>query len=298
MAGTTAVDARPLLETLADRGGVFFVLGPTDVGKSTLARDLVRLVTARGQTAMVLDADVGQSTYGLPTTLNLVRFAADGQARAEPDVVASVFVGATSPAGHLLPTVVGCRRLRDRASALGFRSLVIDSTGFVAGPLGVEFKLQKIDVLRPTHVLALARGGELRPILRACARRDDMVVHRLPVSAAARPRSPAERRANRQERYRRYFTDLVRVRFRLGEVAVWGRWPQFSSRDLTGLLVGLNDGDGFCVGVGLFSGYTGRTIEISLPRSRVAVRAVKLLRFGSVALDPEGNERPVSPREW
>lgn len=289
---------RPLLEILTKRGGIFFVLGSTDVGKSTLIRNLVQLLIARGQSAMVLDADIGQSTYGLPTTLNLVRFSAAEPERSAPEVVGSVFVGATSPVGHLLPTVVGCRRLVDRALAVGARTLLIDPTGFVAGPLGVELKLQEIDALRPTHVLALARGEELQPILRACAQRDDVVVHRLPVPAAARSRSPEERRANRRERYRRYFTDLVRVSFRLGDVAVWGRWPRSASRDLTGLLVGLNDSCGFCLGVGLFSGSTERTIEINLPRSCSVVREVRLLRFGSVALDLDGTERLILPREW
>lgn len=287
-------DFRSVLERLTGRGGIFFLLGRTDVGKSTLARNLVRLVTARGQSVAVIDADIGQSTYGLPTTLNLVRFS-PGEEPPEPERIASVFIGATSPVGHLLQTAVGCRRLLDRAVAIGGQSILIDTTGLVEGPVGVEFKLQKIDLLRPTHVLALAREAELTPILRACSRRDDMVVYRLPVAAAVRPRSAEARRAHRQERYRRYFTKLVHRHFRLGEVAVWGRLPQSSSPDLTGLLVGLNDGQGFCLGVGLFHGRTARTVDVLTPP--VAAERVKCLRFGSVAVDAEGNERIFSARE-
>lgn len=291
-------DQHPLLKVLTERGGVCFLLGATDTGKSTLIRDMVRLLSVHGQAVMVLDADIGQSTYGLPTTLSLVRFSVDDRQRVVPDVVASIFVGATSPVGHLLPVVVGCRRLMDRALALGFDTLLIDPTGFVEGPLAVELKLQKIDLLRPTQVLALVRANELHPILHACSQRADMSVYCLPVPAAARPRSPAERRANRQERYRRYFTDLVRVSFRLDDTAVWGRWPQFVGRDLKGLLLGVNDAYGYCCGVGLLSGYTERTITVDLPRSCTAVREARLLRFGSVALDPDGTERFLSPREW
>ena len=286
---------RSLLKALTDQGGVFFLLGRSDVGKSTLVENLVRLVTARGQTVAVLDADLGQSTYGLPTTLNLVSFS-PGIESPEPEIIARVFVGATSPVGHLLQTAVGCRRLLDRALGLGVRSIVIDTTGFVEGPLGLEFKLQKIDLLCPTHILALAREDELEPILRACVQRRDMTVHRLPVAAAARPRSPEERRTNRQERYRHYFTDLTRYHFHSDDVAVWGRLPHRSSSDLTGLLVGLNDGQGFCVGVGLFHGRTVRTVEVLLPA--MAVQQVRFLRFGSIAIDAEGNERFLSPREW
>jgi polynucleotide 5'-hydroxyl-kinase GRC3/NOL9 len=290
-----AQDFRALLTTITSRGGIFLVLGRTDVGKSTLIQNFVRLVTARGHPAVVLDADLGQSTYGLPTTLNLVRFSPEAEGP-QPQRIASIFVGATSPVGHLLQTLVGCRRLLDRALELGVRTIFIDTTGLVEGPLAVEFKLQKIDLLRPTHILALARKDELEPILRACDWRNDLVVHRLPVATAARERSAEERRAHRQDKYRSYFTGLVRHRFRPGEVGIWGRLPRPSAGELTGLLVGLNDGQGFCLSVGRLTNRTTNVVEVLAPWA--AVTEVKMLRFGSVAIDSLGNERYFSPRDW
>jgi len=288
-------DFRFLLQTMTEQGGKFLVLGRTDVGKSTLLQNFVRLVTAHKKSVAVLDADLGQSTYGLPTTLNLIRFSPDTEPP-EPECVARIFVGATSPVGHLLPTLVGCRRLLDRAQQLGISMTLIDTTGLVEGPLAVEFKLHKIDLLQPTHLLVLARAHELDPLLRACARRADLHICRLPVAAAVRERSAEERRANRQEKYQRYFTNLVRHRFRLDRVGIWGRVPQRVDRNLAGLLLGLNDEQGFCLGVGLLQNRTSDTIEVLTPL--VTVKEVKLLRFGSVALDMNGTERFVSPHEW
>jgi len=290
-----AQDLRALLKIITDQGGTFLVLGRTDVGKSTLIQNLVRLVTARGQAVAVLDADLGQSTYGLPTTLTLVHFSPEIEPPA-PEFVARVFVGATSPVGHLLQMLVGCRRLLDRAQQLGVRSIFIDTTGLVEGPLAIEFKLQKIDLLQPTHLLALARAAELDPIVRACVRREDLQIHRLPVAAAARERSAEERRANRQDKYRRYFTGLVRHRFQLDRLGVWGRLPQRPTETLAGLLVGLNDAQGFCLGVGLLQDYTQNLVEVLTPL--LPVEKVRLLRFGTVALDARGNERFFSSREW
>jgi polynucleotide 5'-hydroxyl-kinase GRC3/NOL9 len=280
---------------MTEQGGKFFVLGRTDVGKSTLLQNFVRLLTARKQSVAVLDADLGQSTYGLPTTLNLVRFSPDGESP-EPERVASIFVGATSPVGHLLPTLVGCQRLLDRAQPLGIPAILLDTTGLVEGPLAVEFKLQKIDLLRPTHVLALAQAHELDPILHACARRADLQICRLPVAAAARERSAEERRAYRQEKYRRYFTDLFRYRLRLDRIGIWGRFPRRADKNLAGLLIGLNDEQGFCLGVGLLQNQTPNLVEVLTPLT--SVKAVKLLRYGSVALDMDGTERFVSFRDW
>jgi polynucleotide 5'-hydroxyl-kinase GRC3/NOL9 len=288
-------DFRSLLQTLTDQDGIFFALGRTDVGKSTLLQNLARLITARGKPVAVIDADLGQSTYGLPTTLNLVRFSPEVEPPA-PECLATVFIGATSPVGHLLPVLVGCRRLLDLAQRLSVRSILIDTTGLVEGPLAVEFKLHKIDLLQPTHLLALARAGELDPLLTACARRADLRVLRLPVAPTARERPAEERRANRQEKYQRYFTDLVRHRLRLSRVAVWGRFPQRSGRDLTGLLIGLNDEQGFCLGVGLLQDQAADTVEVLTPLT--TIRGVRILRFGSVALDRDGNDHFVSAREW
>lgn len=288
-------DFRRCLETLADRGGVAFFLGRSDVGKSTRILDLVERVTAGGGSVVVIDADLGQSTYGLPTTLNLVRFTVNA-GRPTPEVMATFFVGAISPVGHLLQTLAACRRLLDLALELGVRAILIDTTGLVDGTLAAEFKLQKIEVLHPTHVLALAHGNELAPILNACSQRQDMTVCRLPIAAAARERSLEERRANRQEKYRRYFAEALRHRFSLDSVAVWGRFPNLDRPDLQGLLVGLNDGHGLCRGVGRLHRVTRSEVEVWTPLQTVA--AVKLLRFGSVAVEAQGKERIFSPREW
>jgi polynucleotide 5'-hydroxyl-kinase GRC3/NOL9 len=292
---STPNDFHSRLDTLAHSGGVALFLGRSDVGKTTRVQELVGRVTACGGSAAVLDADLGQSTYGLPTTLTLVRFAA-GAGPSRPKSVATFFVGAISPVGHLLPTLVGCRRLLDQAMQLGVRVTLIDTTGLVEGPLAAEFKLQKLDVLRPTHILALARGRELEPILDACARRRDVLVCRLPIAADARERSTEERRANRQEKYRRYFAEAPRRRFSLDAAAVWGRLPDFTRHNLEGLLVGLNDGQGLCLGVGRIRKVSHGEVEVWTPLETVS--EVRLLRFGSIAVDARGEERIFAPREW
>ncbi|MGE0823744.1 MAG: hypothetical protein AB7G75_03340 [Candidatus Binatia bacterium] len=132
-------------------------------------------------------------------------------------------------------------------------------------------------------------------MLNACSQRQDMTVCHLPIAAAARERSPEERRANRQARYRQYFAEAVRCRFSLDSVEVWGRFPNLHRHDLQGLLVGLNDGRGLCLGVGRVQRVTRREVEVWTPLKTVA--QVKLLRFGSVAVDEQGKERIFSPRE-
>lgn len=294
---------RSLLREVSHEGGTFLALGKTDVGKTTLLQGLSELVLAAGHSVAVLDGDMGQSTHGLPTTLNLVLLRPplkDGQ-RSEigkevvSERVASYFVGSTSPVGHLLQTVVGCKRLLEKTPRLRVKTILIDTTGLVEGPLAVEFKLQKIDLLAPTHILALARGEELDPILGPCQTRGGMVVHRLPVPDQARPRSPEERRDNRRGRYAAYFSDLKPYRLSLKDVAVWGKVPQTRAEALEGLLLGLNDAENFCLGLGLLTGLNAEkgTVEFLSPLSPLA--GVRCLRFGSVRIDPLGNEQMIPP---
>src|SRR5262245_51021413 len=92
-------------------GGPVLVLGAVDSGKSTLVRHLLgRFVAARGS-AVLLDGDVGMAMVGPPGLigLTLVRDVDSLDQRPVPD--RAWFFGATTPAGSLLPVVLGHARL-------------------------------------------------------------------------------------------------------------------------------------------------------------------------------------------
>jgi polynucleotide 5'-hydroxyl-kinase GRC3/NOL9 len=287
---------RSLLPEIIHEGGTFFVLGKTDVGKTMLLQGLTKLFLAASNPVAVLDGDMGQSTYGLPTTLNLVLLQPGANAeKVVPEKVASCFVGSTSPVGHLLQTVVGCKRLLQRALGLGVKAILIDTTGLVEGPLAVEFKLQKIDLLSPTHILALAHDQELEPILGPCRTHSGMKIHRLPVSSQTRLRSSEERRHNRRKKYTAYFNNLKPCRLLLKDVAVWGRVPQTKAEALAGLLLGLNDGENFCLGLGLLTDLNMGKGAIEFLSPLLSLAEVRCLRFGSVRVDRLGNEQAIPP---
>ena len=60
------------------------IIGASDTDKSTLARHLYQELCRRGCRAAYLDADMGQSTLGLPTTLNLALSSEPGDDRFPP----------------------------------------------------------------------------------------------------------------------------------------------------------------------------------------------------------------------
>jgi len=64
--------------------GMVMIIGASDTGESTLARHLHQQPRRRGCRAAYLDADMEQSTLGLPTTLNLALSSEPGDDRFPP----------------------------------------------------------------------------------------------------------------------------------------------------------------------------------------------------------------------
>jgi polynucleotide 5'-hydroxyl-kinase GRC3/NOL9 len=115
------------------------------------------------------------------------------------------FVGSTSPPGHFLPHILGTQTLVQSAINQGAEIVLVDTTGLISGAAAASLKWHKLQAIRPQHLLALQRQGELEPILHLMEGQADMQIHRLPVSARVARRSHATRRAYREERFREYF---------------------------------------------------------------------------------------------
>jgi polynucleotide 5'-hydroxyl-kinase GRC3/NOL9 len=192
---------QPALDLLG-RGGVCLVIGTTDVGKSTFCAVAAGRALAAGPVAVV-DADTGQSDIGPPACVSVGLVTQPLERLAEVPAAGTYFVGSTSPFGHLLPCVAGARRMADRARDLGARSLIVDTTGMVAGPAARALKAAKVDLLQPDFLVALQREDEVEHLLAPYRKRARPQVLRLRPSRAAQIRSPEERRANRERAFAR-----------------------------------------------------------------------------------------------
>jgi polynucleotide 5'-hydroxyl-kinase GRC3/NOL9 len=217
-----SLDISPAWEAAARRflkeGGLTLVLGGPDTGKSTLCQYLIYRAYAEGETAALVDLDLGQSHLGPPGALGLGLFPPrlPGDQGLFPEGL--YFIGQTSPVGRVLEVAVGCRVLADRARAQGASRVVVNTSGLISGPAGFRLKQAEAELLRPTLILALAREQELSPLLRVLKCGAPTLL--LPVSALAVRRGMEERRHYRQTRFRRYFARARRLDLWLSEV-VW-----------------------------------------------------------------------------
>ena len=283
------------VEQAVARRGTTLLVGGLDSGKTTLARRIARAGLEAGLTVGVLDADVGQSTVGPPTTVGLRMCRRpsdlDHASLSLADVLA--FVGSTSPQGHVLPLVVGAKLVLDQARDEGADMVVVDTTGLVSGVYGQLLKSYKVQALQPDLVVGLARGDELKPLMGIVQRFSASEVLSLRIHPDVVPTSVEQRALNRQESLRAYFTGPV-GRWRIKPTVFLPALPDlFDLASLDRILVGLSDGKGGCLGVG----YLEHVDEYGgLRLISPVTEGPKALILGSVRLEVDFRARRVDLR--
>lgn len=237
------------LETLAREKGKILILGATDTGKSTLSKFIITQLCPRKFTIALVDADIGQSFLGPPTTIGFSLF------KSHPDwnIIFSnpeiFFVGSTTPEGHFPIFLKGVKKMLDKATSSGADLIVIDTTGFVSGESGKDLKKRKIDLVQPRFILALQRNDEIEPILELFKENPRIRIFRLPISPEVRIRSMEERRAYRNKRFQEYFKEAQIYELPLEGIQIKGEvrdsdgevLPLGWALKINGLLIGLKD---------------------------------------------------------
>ncbi len=281
---------------LADPG-VVFLLGGIDTGKTTFGLRLLREAASAGIPCALVDADIVQSTVGPPTTVGLRFFDRDSDFGREAlrDADALGFVGSLVPKGHLLPLVTNTAKLVTRAKDAGSRLVVVDTTSLVSGIYGQSLKYFKMDLIQPDVVLAFERGGELEPIVGIAQRFTPADVLEVEVSPEVEIRSVEDRITFREQQFAAYFAGGV-SRWRVKPTVFMPTLPpDFSLAPLDGLVVGMEDGKGTCVGIGVLEYDVGEDL---LRMVSPVTEGVRGLRLGSVRINTSGQSHgPVDLRQ-
>jgi polynucleotide 5'-hydroxyl-kinase GRC3/NOL9 len=262
--------------------GTIMVIGESDTGKTTFARYLFLQLCRCHSKVAFLDCDVGQSTLGLPTTMNLALSGSEPSAFPPEGDAFSYFVGSTSPKGHMLPTVIGARKLQQKAQELGAEAIVVDTTGLVSRAAGGgALKQWKIELLEPSVLMGLARGPELEHILWPWRWDKRVRVYDLPVSEYVNEKTRTERITHREKRFRSYFQKSRTLRVPFREVVVFGIEMMAGGR-----LLAFQGDEGFATALGIAKSYGRKGQELVVSTPLPGLEGVNSIRFGSLKLDP------------
>lgn len=243
--------------------GTVVIIGGPDTGKSTLARYMLREFLGQGLKVGFVDADIGQSSIALPSTIALKVFEQKKQLQnVRPDLL--LFAGSSTPVRKTAHIVEGTRDMVKRAKKLGSDVVIVDTTGLVRGEGGKNLKLGKINAIRPRHVIAIEAKDELHHIL---PRIHGVILHRLKPADSVQSRSREERARYREERFRDYFSGSSRIEYPFRDVRFFRGNKPFDgnfSLVIPGTLVGLNRSQ-ITLGLGVYDGVNSGRIAIWTP---------------------------------
>jgi polynucleotide 5'-kinase involved in rRNA processing len=195
----------------------------------------------------------------------------------------------------MLPLVTGTAKLTRRAKDAGARMVIVDTTGFVSGLSGQGLKYYKMDVLAPDFVVGFERGGELEPVVGIAQRFIPAEVIEIEVPEEVVVRSVDERMTFREQQFASYFAERA-SRWRVKPTVFMPTLPpEFDLALLDALVVGMEDGQGSCVGIGVLE-YDA--LEDILRMVSPVTEGVRGLRLGSIRIDAQGRSRgPVDLKQ-
>lgn len=196
---------KSVIDYIIAKGRKVMVIGRVDTGKSTFCRQLAELALAGGRKPAIVDADVGQSWIGPPTTIGMKLVKENADPTLFPD--SFYFVGDVTPEGHLLQSVVGTKRMVESAENANADLIIIDTTGLVDRPIGRFLKLNKIDLVRPDNLVCFQRDRELEILIRS-VELDFCKIYRLEPSKEIERKSQEFRCQYRNEQFSKYFSEF------------------------------------------------------------------------------------------
>jgi len=264
-------------------------IGDVDSGKSTLCTYLANILLNDYPNVSVIDADVGQSDIGPPTTIGLG--ATDGYllSLGDLDPVSMFFVGHTSPAPATDKVILGIKRLMDLCS-MHHGPVIINTDGWIADDEACAFKARMINEISPDLVVVIQSDYEADHILEAI--RTTAIKVQSPT--VIRKRTRDERRRVRELSYRKHLTGAVTRhidfdRVKLKGVDVRNGRLLAAAQKLHSIVGFLNDED-LLLGIGILKEVEQRegVLRIYTPVKKLA----NSIEFGAVKLNEDGKEIP------
>jgi polynucleotide 5'-hydroxyl-kinase GRC3/NOL9 len=193
------------------------VVGGMDSGKTSFCTFLVNETVMNKLRTSVIDADLGQSDVGPPSTVGFNFVTEPVKDLFDIDAQDAVFVGSTSPSGAINKVIEGIIQLKDRVMEAGADFLVINTDGWVEGEEAAAYKVRLAEKVGPSAVVGMQRSNELTPILDSL---HGVKVLVLDSPQLIQPRSREKRKLLRELSYKKYLKGAKTQSFSLSWIKV------------------------------------------------------------------------------
>ena len=200
-----------------DKPLTVMVIGGMDSGKTSFCTFLVNEAVMKKWRTSVIDADLGQSDVGPPSTVGFNFVTEPVKDLFEIDAQDAVFVGSTSPSGAINKVIEGLTQLKDKVIEAGVDFLVINTDGWVEGEEAAAYKVRLAEKVGSSAVVGMQRGNELTPILDALHGVKVLVIDS---PQLIQPRNREKRKVLRELSYKKYLKGAKMQSFSLSWIKV------------------------------------------------------------------------------
>jgi len=146
-----------LVETIEREGYKKIMLfGDTDSGKSSLATFLSNKLSGR---KWLVDLDIGQSDIAHPCAMGIGFTEGGITSISEVQMLDGYFVGTISPTGREARCLRGVASIVSKIGDLAKEGdrIIIDTTGWTKGKRAREYKLAKVEIIRPDLIVCFGK---------------------------------------------------------------------------------------------------------------------------------------------
>jgi len=200
-----------------DKPLTVMVIGGMDSGKTSFCTFLVNEAVMKKWRTSVIDADLGQSDVGPPSTVGFNFVTEPVKDLFEIDAQDAVFVGSTSPSGAINKVIEGLTQMKDKVIEAGVDFLVINTDGWVEGEEAAAYKVRLAEKVGSSVVVGMQRGNELSPILDALHGVKVLVIDS---PQLIQPRNREKRKVLRELSYKKYLKGAKMQSFSLSWIKV------------------------------------------------------------------------------
>jgi len=193
------------------------VMGGVDSGKTSFCTFLVNSALKKKLKTGIIDADLGQSDVGPPSTVGFSFVDETVTDLFEIDAQYAVFVGSTSPSEAIRKIIAGLTCLKEKIIASCVDFLVINTDGWVEGEEASTYKIRLAKTVSSSAVVGLQKECELNPIVDSLDGERVLVIDS---PQLIQPRSREIRKLLRELSYKKYMKGAKLQSFSLGWVKV------------------------------------------------------------------------------
>jgi len=265
------------LQKLTEKwGGVFMVIGGVSSGKSTFVKFLASSFLNRDKKIAIIDADIGQSWIGPPTTVSAILLPMEEKIINFMRPNFMEFFGALSPSVNLNGYLLSVKKIFERVKKENPFAIIVDTTGLISGNEGLNLKLKKAEILSPNMITVFKKNGEIEPIINVLIEKK-FNVYVLNSPKETKERSMNQRGEYREEVFRRYFEGGKILRVKTSE-------ENFENNSLVGIINYQKD----TLALGIVIGKEGGELLLFTPLKEI--REPIFLKKSSIKLSIEGKE--------